>query len=116
MRWQIKCSPSAGIDVQLRRNTHRLGVGRIEGRGLVEVVERRVAGEGDPWRFAGPAEVHEDGLDHSGLGQERDQAHFGPAARARQRETLVDARDEGCPQIRRPHKLDLSQFCTPLMH
>ena len=76
----------------------RHGVDRVKGGSLVEVVERRVAGGSDPWGAGGQSEMHEDRLDRRGVGEKGDEAHFGPAARALEREALIDARDQSCPQ------------------
>ena len=42
---------------------YRRGVGRVEGGGLVEAVERRAAGGSNRWGFGGQAKVHENGLE-----------------------------------------------------
>lgn len=68
------------------RGGHRLGLGRIERRRLIqeEISLRRIPGGCDGRGPSGEVEVHENGLDGGRLGEERDDPHLAAAARAEQ--------------------------------
>jgi hypothetical protein len=55
MRWKIKCSPSAGIDVQLRRNTQEQDL-------LIEVTATAIVPED---RYRAPEAIAPDAFDVS---------------------------------------------------
>jgi hypothetical protein len=77
-----------------------LGIGEVEGGGLVEVEFGlgRAASGGDTGRPMGQIEVEEDALDGGGEGDEGDDAHLTAAGGAEEREHLVDAGQELGPE------------------
>jgi hypothetical protein len=106
-------SGAAGlIEVELRDG---LGLGRVQGRRLVEVVggERvhrsgvigvelecglgRSAGRGESGRGVREVEAAEDGADGLGVGEEGEDAHVRSAVGAAEGEDLVDAGEESGP-------------------
>jgi len=99
-------APPSGAAVRIRVVEVRdgLGLGGVEGRGLIElevglavkaeVGLRRTPSRGEGWRCGGQTEVAEDGLNGLELGEEGEDALVGAAVGALEGEDLVDAGEE----------------------
>lgn len=77
-----------------------LGIGEVEGGGLIEVkfgLGRAPSG-GHPGGPMRQVEMEEDALDGGGQGDERDDPHLSTACGAQEREHLVDAGQELGPE------------------